>query len=155
MSFETFFLGRERVKNPFIGEIISAGVEISEKGAGEGSISMRYGGRIIITASHSPIPSLTEDDFVEIADYDAVRNIAMVIGTREPSADTPLHWLIYRRDDINAIVSFGKLEGESPIDTAIEALKNLKNSNCITLKGYGQIAVGKSLKEAVEEITCL
>jgi len=154
MSFETFFLGKERVKNPFVGEMASAGAEISGKVEGGGSISMKYGSRMIITAERSSIPSLTEDDFVEVADYDAVRNIAMVIGVSEPSADTPLHWLIYRRDDINAIVSFGKIEGKS-IDYAMGALKELKNSNSITLKGYGKIAVGKNLKEAVEGITCL
>jgi len=158
MNFETFFLGRENIKNPLVGEMVSAAARISEEGiSGNETVSMRYGGRMVITAGGSSIASLTEDDFVEIADYDAVRNVAMAIGNREPSPDTPLHWLIYRRDDINAVISSREQAEEKRkiFDIALEALGNLKKSNCIKLEGYGFISVGKNLKEAVEGIKCL
>ncbi|HHH84127.1 MAG TPA: hypothetical protein ENL29_01520, partial [Thermoplasmatales archaeon] len=64
MSFETFFLGREKIKNPFVEKIISASKKIGDKGAG--SISMRYGSRIIITSKNASLSSLTENDFVEV-----------------------------------------------------------------------------------------
>ncbi len=158
MTFETFFLGREKIKNPFVEEMISSGIEISGKGTGaNGSISMRYGNRMVITTGDATLSSLTESDFVEVADYDAVRNVAMVIGLKEPSPDTPLHWLIYRREDINAIISIGNPVGkeQAGLDTALDALRRLKKSNCITLEGYGCISVGKSLREAAEGITCV
>ncbi|MEA2055168.1 MAG: class II aldolase/adducin family protein [Candidatus Thermoplasmatota archaeon] len=166
MSFETFFLGREKIRNPFVREMISIGKELADKGIGrEGNMSVRYGSRIIITARNADMGSLTESDFVEVADYDVVRNVALVIGQKEPSAETIMHWLIYRREDINAIIhihnTFEKLpttEKEKPsgsFEIALEVLKSLKNSRCINLRNHGCIAVGKSLREAREEIACL
>lgn len=166
MAFETFFLGKEKINNPLIKEMISIGKELgnifSEDVAG--NISVRYGKRMLIT-SHNEIASLTTDDFVEVIDYDAVRNIALVIGEREPSYEMPMHWLIYRREDINAIIHIHEIfdgllttEKEEPpgsFEIALEALKMLKNKNCINLKNHGCIAVGKNLRKAMGEISCL
>ncbi|MCD6147612.1 MAG: class II aldolase/adducin family protein [Thermoplasmata archaeon] len=154
MSFETFFLGREKIKNPFVEKMISASKKIGDKGAG--SISMRYGSRIIITSKNASLSSLTENDFVEVVDYDAVRNIALVIGMSEPSSASALHWFIYRREGINAIISvFDKDISEPDFDIAMEALKLLRNSNCIKLKNYGHVSVGKNMEEALEGLKCL
>ncbi|RLF64908.1 MAG: hypothetical protein DRN33_00865 [Thermoplasmata archaeon] len=153
MSFETFFLGREKIKNPLIEDMISAGKKIS--GEGEVAISIRFGNRIVITARNAFPDSLTESDFVEIADYDAVRNIALVIGMNEPSPSAAVHWLIYRRDDINAIVSdFRDSTPMKDFDVAMEALKLLKEKRCAELSN-GRISVGKSVDEAVEGLKCL
>jgi len=154
MSFETFFLGKEKIKNPLVGKMISAGKKIGDKGTS--SISMRYGNRIIITSKNSSLLSLTENDFVEVVDYDTVRNIALVIGMNEPSSAAALHWLIYRRDEINAIISvFDENMSETDFDVAMEALKLLRNSNCIKLKNYGHVSVGKNIEEALEGLKCL
>lgn len=160
MSFETFFLGREQIKNPLIGTMISTGKELADAGGngGGGTISVRYGNRIVITARNADIRSLDESDFVEVADYDAVRKIVLAIGPNEPPAGTALHWLVYRREGINAIVHIGDLSekiiaGEGGnFNIAMEALKSLKSTGCIAMKNIGYIAVGKSLHEAVEEV---
>jgi len=153
MSFETFFLGRDKIKNPFIERMISAGREIGNI-EDKGTISMRFGNRIIITARNATLSMLTEDDFVEVADYDAVRNIALVIGMNEPSPAAAIHWLIYRRDDINAIASVFEDAPMPDFDIAMEALKLLKEKRCIKLNN-GLISVGRNIEEATEGLKCL
>ncbi len=164
--FQTFFLGKENVNNPLAREIISIGKEIGKIFSNSivGNISVRYGKRILIT-TYDEIASLTEDNLAEVVDYDVVRNIAFVIGKEEPSNETAMHWLIYRREDINAIIHIHKLlsglpttEEEKPpgsLEIAMEALKLLKNNNCINLKNHGCIAIGENLRKAMEAIPCL
>ena len=73
----------------------------------------------------------------------------------EPSPSAAVHWLIYRRDDINAIVSdFRDSTPMKDFDVAMEALKLLKEKRCAELSN-GRISVGKSVDEAVEGLKCL
>ena len=164
--FETFFLGREKINNPSIKEMISIGKELGNAFSHSmvGNMSVRYGKRMVIT-SHDNIASLTPNDFVEVVDYDIARNVALVIGKKEPSHEMPMHWLIYRREDINAIIHIHELFNELPttekeeppgsLEIALEALKALKKGNCINLKNHGCIAIGKNLRNAKEVIPCL
>lgn len=149
-SFEmkTFFLSREEIKNPLVDEIkkICVGIEVKLL-----SISARYGKRMLMASKG--VSELS--NFVEVVDYNPVNNIALVIGIEEP-CDLVLHWLIYRREEINAIAHFTCKEGKyiEDIDTAMEVIKSLKDSNLVELEGYGKIAVGKSLRELKERIKC-
>ena len=93
----TLFLSREEVKNPLVDEIKRAGKIVKEKGLVEGTygnISVRYGKRIVITAANSDLGKLSNDDIVEVVDYNPATDVAMVIGLKEPSTETPMHWLI-------------------------------------------------------------
>lgn len=168
VMFETFFLGRERVHNPSIKEMIAIGRALDDAFSAHGmfgNISIRYGKRVMITTRDENIGALTKNDFVEVADYDVARNVAFVIGEKEPSHETPMHWLIYRREDVNAIIHIHKVfdrlptteKEESPgsLELALEALKALKNGNCINLKNHGCIAIGKNLRNAMEVIPCV
>ena len=165
---EVIYLSVEEVKNPLLEEMKKVGRKLKEKGyitGTYGNISVRYGKRMIITASNSDLGKLNNDDFVEVVDYNPATNIAMVIGTKKPSRETPMHWLLYSRDDINAIIHTHKIFDNVPttekyappgsLELALEALKALRNANLINLKDHGSIAVGFSLQQALEELKCL
>ncbi len=165
---EVVYLSKEVVKNPLIHDMVEAGKVLKEKKyvtGTYGNMSIRYGKRIIITATHSDLGNLGEEDFVEVVDYNPVTNIAMVIGVKEPSMETPMHWLIYSRNDINAIIHTHKIfdgvettEEEKPegsLELAMQALKTLRNRKLINLKNHGSVAVGRSIKEAMEVLGCL
>ncbi len=164
---EVIYLAMEEVKNPLLEEMKEVGRRLKEKGyvtETYGNISVRYGRRMIITASNSDLGNLGNDDFVEVVDYNPVTNVAMVIGTKKPSRETPMHWLLYSRDDINAIIHTHKIfdgapttEEEKPagsLELAFEALKTIGSNKLINLKNHGSIAVGSTLREAMEVIDC-
>jgi len=164
---EVIYLAMEEVRNSLIEEIKKVGKKLKEKGyitETYGNISVRYGKRMIITATNSDLGNLSNDDFVEVIDYNPATNIAMVIGTKKPSRETPMHWLLYSRDDINAIIHTHKIfdgipttKEEKPagsLELAFEALKTIGNNKLINLKNHGSIAVGRTLQEAMEVIDC-
>jgi L-fuculose-phosphate aldolase len=165
---DVVYLSKEMVRNPLVKEMMEAGKILREKEYVTntyGNISVRYGKRMIITATHTDLGKLGMEDFVEVVDYNPVTNTAMVIGLKEPSMETPMHWLIYSRDDVNAIIHTHKIfegvattEEEKPegsIELAMQALKTLGNRKLINLKNHGSIAVGRSIKEAMEVLGCL
>ncbi len=165
---KTIFLSKEEVKNPLTKEIKEAGRIVKEKGLVEGNfgnISVRYGKRIIITASGADLGNLSNEDFVEVVDYNGVTDIALAIGLKNPSIETPMHWFIYRKPEVNAIIHTHKIFEDAPttekdapagsIELAIEALKALRFANLINLKNHGSVAVGIDLKKALEELKCL
>lgn len=149
---KTLFLSKEEVKNPLADEIKKICVGLKVKLL---SISIRYGKRILMTSKNAEFSHLSNENFVEVVDYNPLNDVALVIGTEEP-CDLVLHWLIYRMEEINAIAHFICDEGRcvENINTAMEALKALKYSSLVELEGYGRIAVGKTLKELKEMIKC-
>lgn len=149
---KTFFISKEEIKNPLINEIKKICAESEAKLL---SISTRYGKRILIASKNAEFSKLSDENFAEVVDYNPVSNVALVIGIEEPY-DVVLHWLIYRREEINAIAHFICNEGKciEDIKTAMDAVKALKDSNLVELKGYGRIVVGRSLKELKEMIKC-
>jgi len=165
---KTLFLSREEVRNPLAEEIKKAGRIVKEKGLVEGNygnISMRYGKRMLITAAGADLGSLRDEDFVEVVDYNPATDVAMVIGLKEPSKETPMHWLIYRREDVNAIVhvhcsiesapSTSRYAKEGSIELAMEAIKALRNSKVANLMRHGSVAVGATMEEALGLLKCL
>jgi len=165
---KTLFLSREEVRNPLAEEIKRAGKIVKEKGLVEGTygnISARYGKRMVITATGSDLGNLSNEDMVEVVDYNPVTDIAMVIGVKEPSKETPMHWLIYRREDINAAIHVHRTFEEAPstekyapqgsLELAMEAIKALKNSKIANLMGHGSIAVGVNIEDALRVLKCL
>jgi hypothetical protein len=60
------------------------------------AVAMRQMDHIIATAEGSVMGSLEMDRFVEVVEYDPVRHVAMVIGTRDAPRTIPLVWLLLR-----------------------------------------------------------
>lgn len=162
MTFETFTVSREEISNPLLPELVKGGKRLAEHGCNAGVVSARYGNRVVL--STGPLATLTGAAFVELADYDPARNVAMAIGTAAPPQSTPLHWLLYRRSDVNAAAqlhrTFDDIETADcdptgDIDDLMEALRLLKDNTFINLGSDDCIAIGGSVAAALEEIPCV
>ncbi len=152
---KVFFVTREEIKNPFVAQIIDAGKKLHECGVRVKSISMRYGKRMLITAAGANIHKLSNEDFIEVVDYNPVGDIMLVIGLKAPPEEAIIHWFIYKREEINAVIYVGgEIKEGNTMGVVAEILKALRKGNLINV-GENVISVGRSLKEAVEELKCL
>jgi len=164
---QVIYVSREMVKNDMLEKMKKIGAKLKEKKYVThtyGNISVRYGKRMIITATNADLGKLEDEDFVEVVDYNPVTNIAMVIGMREPSRETPMHWLLYSRKDINAIIHTHKIfenvpttQKERPagsIELAFEVLKAIGKNKLINIKNHGSVAVGETIDKAMEVMDC-
>ena len=129
-----------------------------------GSMSLDYGKRLLINAKNVDIKKMTQQDIVEIVDYDPLKNIMMVIGPKDPSIDTPVHWIIQKaRHDVNAILQinspsiFERYQKMLPIteretqpatlERAKEILRTLRNGKTILIKNEDILFAGINIKE--------
>ncbi len=145
-----------------------------------GNISVRIGGRIIITPSYMPKHMLTLDDLVVI---DHEGNV--VEGYRKPSSEWRMHVAVYRsRDDVYAVVHTHNptvvalymtghrfnnplsearyyLGGE-PVyvpyaesgtwELAMAVADALRSANVAVLERHGVVAVGRDIWEALNRV---
>jgi len=155
--FQTFFVSRDTSNCPLIGDVLKFCKKLDELklfNDGGGSISLRYGKRILINGEDVDLSSMRQDDIIEIVDYDPSKNIVLAIGKKDPCIETPVHWLIQRaRDDINTVFMLNnkifpkKFSRQFPstddksipgsIDLAKQILKALRNNKVILIKNRG------------------
>ena len=92
----------------------------------------------------------------------------MIRQKKEPSINTPLHWMVQKaRDDVNSVlyiedeklvsrlsnlISTEKKPPEGTIDQIKEVLKTLRQDKTIVIKDKGVLSVGLSLKEIKERL---
>jgi hypothetical protein len=60
------------------------------------TLALRQMDHIVVTAEGVDLASLEVEHFVEVVEYDPVRHMAMVIGTRDAPRTIPLVWLMLR-----------------------------------------------------------
>jgi len=164
---QTFFVSRETSNCPLISEMIKLGQRLEEIGLTDKEtsiVSLDYGKRLLINAKNIDLKKMTQHDVVEIVDYDPLKNIMMVIGTKDPCLETPVHWIVQKaRHDINALLQvnsttlFEKLKGTLPtteketqpttLDRAKEILKTLRTGKTILIKNEGILFGGINIKE--------
>jgi hypothetical protein len=164
---QTLFVSRETSHCPLISEMIKLGQRLEELGLADketGIVSLDYGKRLLINAKNIDVKKMKQQDVVEIVDYDPLKNIMMVIGSKDPCLETPVHWVIQKaRHDINALLQinstslFEKLKETLPtteketqpiaLDRAKEILKTLRNGKTILLKNEGILFTGINIKE--------
>jgi hypothetical protein len=154
----TFFASRERCRLPESLLLVEA---MRRLGGVQCSVSLRAGGRFIISSADSATGSRTEEDVVEIADYDPVRHTVLAIGVKEPSPDVAVHWLAYRTDETARAAALvwdfprrkgvSYVEGKHPwgsFDEAFAILKLAKGSNGPAgIEGRGYLVRGRSVEE--------
>lgn len=165
--FQTFYVSRETSNSPLLAEILKINKKFDERGILENAkliVSLRYGKRILINGNYSDIRKVNVENFLEIVDYDPVKNIVLAIGKNEPCVETSLHWLIHHaRDDINAVIQLNgekiakksypnipTTEKEWPVGTlelVKEVLKTLRISKKILIKNIGVLFVGINSRE--------
>ena len=169
---QTLFVSRETSNCPLISEMIKLGQRLEDLGLADketGILSLDYGKRLLINAKNVDVKKMTQHDVVEIVDYDPLKNIMMVIGTKDPCVETPVHWIIQKaRYDINALLQinsttlFEKLKETLPIteketqpatlDRAKEILKTLRNRKTILIKNEGILCAGINIQEIQETL---
>lgn len=169
-ALQTLFVSRETSNCPLIAEMIKLGQSLQDQGLTDketGIISLDYGKRLLINAKNIDIKKMTQQDIVEIVDYDALKNVMMVIGPKDPNLETPVHWIIQKaRHDINALLQLNSpalyerfqktlpvTEKDSQPDSlekAKDILKTLRNGKTILLKNEGMIFAGINIKEITD-----
>jgi len=132
-----------------------------------GNLSYRSKEGFVITASGlKSKENLSNNCFVYVKNYDEQNNTVYVEGSRQPSSEAVMHYLIYKtRKEINAVfhghnetivmnaekmkIPVTEKEHEpGTIELANEALKVLGNKNLIVLKNHGFVSLGRTMKEA-------
>ena len=172
-KFETEFVDGvlelgEGVVNDFLevcGILASEGVAPDSSG----NISIRKEEGMLITAGGVELGEVGRKDLIYVVDYDARLKKARVLGNKEPSSETPMHWMIYQNfPGVNAVVhahdqlvleNFGVSErlgikaiGEMPYGTpelAKQVTDALRKSNYVLMRNHGSVSVGVNLREAL------
>jgi L-fuculose-phosphate aldolase len=134
-----------------------------------GNLSFRSKEGFVITGSGlKSKENLSNDCFVYVKSYDEQSNTVYIEGSRQPSSEAVMHFLIYKtRKEINAIfhghndaiimnaekLGFPVTEREyepGTMELAKEVLKVLGDKNLIVLKNHGFVSLGRTMKEAGE-----
>jgi len=140
--------------------------------ANAGNVGVRYGAGFVITSTGSNLGSLEKDELVYVERCDLEAEEVYYFGSKEPSSETLMHWLIYsERPKTNAIMHahdevatrsellsgrVEETEREEPYGSpalarmALEAFK--KTKDIIVLKNHGYVAIGQDLMSACDLI---
>lgn len=171
-SIQTLFISRELSTCPILSELIGLGRTLEELGVTDKQrviLSMDYGKRLLINAKNVDIRMITQQDVIEIVDYDPLKNIMMVIGPKDPDTETPVHWIVQKaRRDINALVQIynpdlvKKFQNTLPmtekttsstfLERAKEILKTLQKGKTILINNEGILSAGINMNEAQENL---
>jgi ribulose-5-phosphate 4-epimerase/fuculose-1-phosphate aldolase len=134
-----------------------------------GNLSFRFREGLVITASGlKSKENLSNDCFVYVKNYDEPTNTVYIEGSRQPSSEAVMHYLIYKtRKEVNAVfhghnkaiimnaekLGFPVTEREydpGTIELAKECLKVLGAKKLIVLRNHGFVSLGRTMKKAGE-----
>ncbi len=172
LPFQLFTLSKEESNCPLIPQLIHFGKILNQSESMTGNIkvtmSSGFGKRVVINTTDVPINRLTRSDFIEIIDFDPIRNILLIIGSKPPHEITPLHWIIHHAkpeiisivmllDGTNSLrfpttISQTIREGNTILETAKTILKTLQKKQIILVESKGVIITGNSFKQIKETI---
>lgn len=172
-GFQTFYVSKEESSCPLISKFFEMGKKIKQirsvKDYSNVIISMKYGKRVLINTENSDISELEKEKFLEIVDFDPVRNVLLVLGSGIPREETPLHWFIHHaKQEINVIVQIKKIDNvEKLIDETSkveedkivsfkqvkQVLINLRDSDEVIIKNQGILLVGNNPQEVEEQLS--
>jgi hypothetical protein len=151
------FLSGEASASPAVEPLLAGARSLSARGSGGGALSARNGPRVTTHAS-MPFDLLTEQDFIEIADYDPHLDRVLCIGKRAPHVHAGMHALVFRaKKEVGAIVQVEAApkaqlptakRGRTQLETAMSVLEALRGDDIIAM-GPFVIAVGRTPAEAI------
>jgi len=167
LQFHNIHVSKEKSNCPLIPDALRIEKKINKYKKSDIVISQRFGKRVLINSKKDNKGEI-RDNFLEIVDYDPIKELFLIMGPKEPRIETPLHWFIlHARDEINAVVQINNInfienlnsdlpttEKEYPIGTldyTKEILKNLRDSKIVIIKNQSILFVGSNLKE-VEDL---
>ena len=166
-SLQTFFVSRELSTSPIINSLLEGINKISKEISQENPlamISIGFGKRVVVTAEQTPLQTIQMEHLIEIVDYDAFKQVLLIIGKKEPSQEAAVHWMIHHaKNEIGAIVNL-KIDEEnekisdnipqlnaniygSILDRSTILLKALQNNQIICLEGEGILLTGRTISE--------
>ena len=167
---QVFYSSKETSNCPYIPNIIQTVSEIKKhelfENLSEIIISHRYAKRIVINTESK---TLNRDDFIEVVDYDPLKNIFLIMGSKHPRDETSIHWMIHHaREEINTVIQINskkilekkykntsKIEEDyinASLDQIKEILRNLRDSKIVDIKNHGLLFVGNNLNEINKSI---
>lgn len=162
LNFQTFYVSKEESNCPLIADALRVRKKIMAMNYNDVIISQRYGKRILINSINFNEEKIKES-FLEIVDYDPIKNVLLLMGPDDPKIETPLHWFIHHaRNEVNVVVQINDKELSEKIknvpktqkDYSVvaieqikEVLKHLKDSKKVIIKNQGAIFVGNNVKE--------
>jgi hypothetical protein len=152
-ALQVLFVSRETSKSPLFNDMVKIGRTLEqyiEPTRETAMVSYDYGRRLIITGKNTDVTQMSQADIVEIVDYDPLKNIMLVIGTKEPCQEAPVHWIIQKaRHDINMLLqvhspslvrrlkdllpSTEEVTSPGTLDRAKEFLKTLRKGKTILI----------------------
>ena len=126
-------------------------------------ISFKYGKRIVINCEKINLKKIDKDDFLEIVDYNPIKNIFLVIGKHNPDINMAIHWIIQNaRREINVLIQLksnrlnnlfsnnylnNKKNNDIPIEISKDILFKLRDKNIVHNEKYGIFIIGNNLNE--------
>ncbi len=126
-----------------------------------GNISVRVKGGLVITPTGKDLAEVKAEDMVLVTGVNESALMVKAVGRFPPSSEAMMHWLVYKGfPKVSAIVHFhdDRMLGDKrfvstaeehpygTLELARAALKALKKSTFVVLKGHGGLAIGKDLK---------
>ncbi|MBN2602515.1 MAG: hypothetical protein JXA91_00080 [Candidatus Thermoplasmatota archaeon] len=169
-GFQNFYASRQESKCPLIPRAVAFLNKLIENHPKLDLfmpiISLSYGKRIII---NSPSVQINERNFLEIVDYDPIKQTYLLIGLSEPPIDAPLHWIVLNaKKEINVLLQmklnlsnnksskkFPHINGEFlhwSLEKIGEILKLMRNTNIIIIGKDNILCAGFDLKEVESSI---
>ena len=153
------FLSGEASASPAVQPLLDGARRLDALGFGSGALSARNGLR---TTTHARVPlgALSDQDFVEVADYDPHLDRLLCIGRRDPQPFAGMHHLMLRaKREIGAIVMVeapsagdrapgAKTGGRTQLDLALAALEALRGTRTTSV-GAHVLVTGRFVEEAV------
>ena len=174
-KFKTEFLGSKPHDESAFEEIIDAGRRLYELGLAPenaGNLSVRVGHGMLITVGGVSKGAMSREDISEVVDFDF--QIAKVLGVKEPSSETPMHWLVYQcypmakavihAHDPLALASGDKLKLTIGVhstktqtsygteDQAHQTIEALSHCQYAIIRGHGIICMGQTIRECMDLI---
>ena len=171
-SLQTFFVSHKLSTGPIINTLLEGIKTISDETSQENPsamISIGFGKRVVVTAEQTPLQSIQLEHLIEIVDYDAFKQVLLIIGKKEPSQDAAVHWMIHHaKNEIGAIVHLTTDEENEKIPDTIPQinanpygsildrskiiLKTLQNHQTLYLEGEGIFLTGKTISEVRQQL---
>jgi L-fuculose-phosphate aldolase len=154
--------------------IISAGKKLNSLGLtpeNAGNISARTKKGMLITVGGVNKGVLTDEDVVEVVSFDG--ETAKVVGGKEPSSETPMHWMIYQKFmNANAVIHVHDqkvLEKAAELNVqttehkvhygteeqAAQVVEALKKSSYVAIREHGVLCVGDNVGQVLSLVVSM
>lgn len=152
------FLSGEASASPAVPALLAGARRLAEAGFGRGALAARNGPRVT-THANLPFELLTDQDFLEVADYDPHLDRLLCIGKRDPTPHAGLLQLVFRaKKEIGALALVEAQEaaaslpaakrGRTTLEHALGILEALRGGDAVAWGGF-VVATGRSADEAV------